>query len=399
MPGPFDGIRVLDLSQVVSGPLATMLLSDQGAEVTKIEPLPGTGTLDSTRLPVFMKGGISALYVNNNRGKRAITLDVRRKEGLEIALEMAAKADVFVQNFRPGAADRLGLGYDDVRRVNPDIVYVSISGYGPTGPYAQRPVYDPIIQGLSGMVMRQTNPEIPVPDLVRNLVADKTTALTTAQAIAAALFHRERTGEGQHVEIPMIDSFLYFFWPDGMMDGTLLDEDASGGFILAEIYSLTPTSDGRIIYFTASDQQRLNLFRALGHPEWGEDPRFATIAASATPENAEKLGALINNAFLELTSEEAMTRLLENDVPCGVILDTHDVPEDAQILHNEVLETWTHPQAGQIRQPRPAARFSASPAALRPSASPLGGDNDAVLTELGRSASEIAALREKRVVG
>ena len=399
MPGPFDGIRVLDLSQVVSGPLATMLLADQGAEVTKIEPIPGTGTLDSTRLPVFMKGGISALYVNNNRGKRAITLDVRQDEGRAIALELAAEADVFVQNFRPGAIERLGLGYDDVRAVNPKVVYVSISGYGPSGPYAQRPVYDPIIQGLSGMVSRQTNPEIPIPDLVRNLVADKTTALTAAQAISAALFHRERTGEGQHVEIPMIDSFLYFFWPDGMMDGTLLDEDASGGFILAEIYSLTPTADGRIIYFTASDAQRLNLFRALGHAEWGEDPRFATIAASTTPENAEKLGAMINNAFLEMTSEEAMTRLLENDVPCGVILDPAQVPEDAQILHNGTLETWTHPEAGAIRQPRPAARFSASPAAIRPSASPLGADNDAVLSELGRSSAEIARLRERGVLG
>lgn len=399
MSGPFDGIRILDFSQVVSGPFATMLLADQGADVIRLEPIPGSGALDSMRMPVFEKGGISSLYANTNRGKRAITVDVRTDEGRAIALELAAQADVVVQNFRPGAADRLGVGYDAVRTVNPNAIYVSISGYGPSGPYADRPVYDPIIQGLSGVVVRQTNPEVPIPDLVRNLIADKTTALTVAQAVSAALFHRERTGAGQHVEVPMIDAFLYFFWPDGMMDQTMLDEDVTGGFLLSTIYSLQPTSDGHLIYFTAAENQRLNLYRALGHPEWAEDERFATLLASASPENREKLGALLNNAFLELTTEEAMKRLVEHDVPCGAIVDPARVPDDVQIVHNEIIETWTHPDAGRIRQPRPAARFSASPAKLRASASAMGADNDAVLAELGRSAEDITTLREKGVIG
>jgi crotonobetainyl-CoA:carnitine CoA-transferase CaiB-like acyl-CoA transferase len=397
MPGPFDGIKVLDLSQVVSGPLATMLLSDQGAEVLKVEPAKGAS--DTVRMGTFMKAGISALYVNNNRGKRSISLDLRKDEGRDIALELAAKCDVFVQNFRPGAVDRLSLGYEDIRKINPNVIYVSISGFGPSGPYSDRGVYDPIIQGLSGIVVRQTNPEIPIPDLVRNLVADKTTALTVAQAISAALFHRERTGEGQHIEVPMIDAFLYFFWPDGMMDRTMLDEDVSPGFLLSNIYRLTPTADGRVIYFMATDAQRHGLCIALGHPEWNEHPDFESLAAITRPDNIEKSGAAIANAFLSLTSKEALDRMLENDVPCGEIVGPENVHVDPQIVHNAVLETWEHPTAGKIRQPRPAARFSATPASMGRSAVVVGENNDEVLEELGRTPKEIEALRESGAVG
>lgn len=397
MSGPFEGIKILDLSQVVSGPLATMLLADQGAQVTKIEPIRRSG--DVTRLPSFAKGGLSALYVNNNRGKRAISLDLTQDEGRKIALEMAADADIFVQNFRPGACDRLGLGYEAIREANPKIIYCSISGFGPTGPYSNRPVFDPIIQAVTGAVSRQVNPEIPIPDLVRNLVADKTTALTVAQAISAALFHRERTGEGQHIEVPMLDSFLYFFWPDAMVDKTMLDEDVSPGFLLSTVYRLTETADGKMIYFVASDAQRHNLYQALGHPEWKEDPRFATIAASTQGDNLEQLGALIAKAFLELSTDEAMRRMLENDVPCGAILEADQVLVDPQVVHNESLVTWQHPTAGKIRQPRPAARFSTTPAEIGRSAAVVGQHNDEVLAELGRSEEEIAHLRKEGILG
>jgi len=397
MAGPFEGIRIIDLSQVVSGPFATMLLADQGADVIKVEP--NSGSPDTMRLPAFQKAGVSALFVNHNRGKRCLSVDLRKDEGRAILLELAAKADVFVQNFRPGAVERLGVSYEDVKRVNPDIIYVSISGYGPSGPYADRPVYDPIIQGLSGIVHRQTNPEIPIPDLVRNLLADKTTAFTVAQAISAALFHRERRGEGQHITVPMLDAFLYFFWPDGMMDSTLLDEDVSGGFLLSNTYRLTPTADGRLIYFTANDTQRGGLFRAIGLESLNDDPRFETLAQMAIPENFEKAGAMIANAFLELSTATAMERLLENDVPCGAILEPHEVPKDPQVVHNEILETWQHPTAGAIRQPRPAARFSATPADIGRSAGTIGEHNDEILGELGRSPEQLAALRAEGVIG
>ena len=192
--GPLAGYRVLDLSQVVSGPFATMLLADQGADVIKVEPSHTLG--DVTRLLSYAKGGLPAFYINNNRGKRAIAVDLQTDAGREIVLELAAESDVVVQNFRPGAIDRLGLGYADVCAVNPDVIYCSISGFGPDGPYSHRPVLDPVIQGLAGVISRQLNPEIPFPDLIRNLYADKSTALTVAQAITAgaagARAHRRR---------------------------------------------------------------------------------------------------------------------------------------------------------------------------------------------------------------
>ena len=302
MTGPLDGFKILDLTQVVSGPLATMLLADQGADVLKVEPVDGLG--DMTRLPSFDKGGIGAFYMNNNRGKNSLSLDLSKEEGVEIIMELAKSADVFVQNFRPGAIERMGLGYEQLSAINPNLIYVSISGFGPTGPYSNRPVLDPVIQGICGVISRQLNPQIPFPDLVRNLYADKSTALTVAQATTAALLARERTGVGQHVEIPMVDACMYFFWPDGMMDLTMVDDDANGGILLSSVYNLTECSDGKIVYFAASDKQRAGVCAAVGHPEWGEDERFSSMAAlAASPENFVLLGEMLAGAFLEMNCE------------------------------------------------------------------------------------------------
>ena len=391
-----DGYKIVDFSQVVSGPFATMLLADQGADVTKVEPLYGPG--DVTRLIAYAKGGMSAFYLNNNRGKRSIGLDLGSDEGRHIALDLCKEADVVVQNFRPGAMTRLGLDYDAVKVVNPNVIYCTISGFGPTGPYSDRPVLDPVIQGLTGIISRQMNPEIPFPDLVRNLYADKSSALTAAQAMTAALLVRERSGEGQYVEIPMLDACMYFFWPDGMMDQTLIDDDASPGFLLSSIYSLTECSDGKIVYFVTSDPMRQALYDALGRPEWKEDVRFATMMAISNPENFQTLGVLLAEAFSTLTIEEALDALIANDVPCGPILSAEEAIADPQVVHNETLQVWQHPQAGSVRQPRPAARFEKTPASIAATASLRGADNDAILAELGRSTDDIAALRHAGII-
>lgn len=396
MPGPMDGYKIVDFSQVVSGPFATMLLADQGADVTKVEPLYGPG--DVTRLLAYAKGGMSAFYLNNNRGKRSIGLDLGSDEGRHIALDLCKEADVVVQNFRPGAMTRLGLDYDAVKVVNPNVIYCTISGFGPTGPYSDRPVLDPVIQGLTGIISRQMNPEIPFPDLVRNLYADKSSALTAAQAITAALLVRERSGEGQYVEIPMLDACMYFFWPDGMMDQTVIDDDASPGFLLSSIYSLTECSDGKIVYFVTSDPMRQALYDALGRPEWKEDVRFATMMAISNPENFQTLGVLLAEAFSTLTIEQALDALIANDVPCGPILSAEEAIADPQVVHNETLQVWQHPQAGSVRQPRPAARFEKTPASIAATASLRGADNDAILAELGRSTDDIAALRHAGII-
>ena len=395
--GPMDGYKIVDFSQVVSGPLATMLLADQGADVTKVEPLYGPG--DVTRLMAYAKGGMPAFYLNNNRGKRSLAMDLTTDEGRQIALDLCKDADVIVQNFRPGAMERLGLGYEQIKEINPNVVYCTVSGFGPTGPYSDRPVLDPVIQGLTGVISRQLNPEVPFPDLVRNLYADKSSALTAAQAITAALLVRERSGEGQHVEIPMLDACMYFFWPDGMMDQTVIDDDASPGFLLSSVYSLTDCADGKIVYFVTSDPMRHALYDALGHPEWKEDERFSTMQAMANPENFQALGVLLAEAFMALSVEDALAGLIAADVPCGPILSAEEALVDPQVVHNETLQTWQHPLAGNVRQPRPAARFEKTPAAIAASASLRGEDNDAILGELGRTPEQIAALREANIIG
>ncbi len=390
MPGPLAGIRILDVSAILSGPLATMLLADQGAEVIKVEA-PGIG--DLLRLGPFRRGGVSAFFANANRGKRSIVLDLAQARGREIARELARRADVFVQNWRPGAAERLGLGPDELRARNPGLVYVSISGYGDSGPYRDRRVYDPIIQGLTGHVAVQRNPEYPIPDLVRNVVADKASAYTVAQAVTAALFARERGAGGQHVRIPMLDASLAFFWPDGMMAHTLVGPGVVPGPTLYELYRLQPTADGYLIYFAVSDAEMHGLFRALGHPEWCSDTRFGALESRRVPENFQLLGELLDAAFRTWKTRELLERLVAEQVAAGAVLSLEEVLEDPQVRHNAAVFERDHPAAGRMREPRPPARFERTPSEPgRPA--PLHGEHsDEILAELGIADAERAALR------
>ena len=398
MSGPLEGYKVVDLTQVVSGPLATMLLADQGADVIKIEPITGLG--DITRLPSFDKGGIGAFYLNNNRKKKSLSLNLSTDIGRKIVLDLCAESDIFIQNFRPGAIERLGLSYDDVREANPEIIYISISGFGPSGPYADRPVLDPVIQGVCGVISRQLNPQIPFPDLIRNLYADKSTALTVAQAATAALLAKERGNGGQKVDIPMVDACMYFFWPDAMMDLTLTDDDANGGVLLSTVYNLTECSDGKIVYFAASDAQRAGVCKAVGHPEWAEDERFSSMQAlAANPQNFILLGEMLAEAFVEMTCEEVIAALIAADVPAGPLLTGEEAVVDPQIVHNETLIEWEHPDAGTVRQPRPAARFSKTPTDLEFSGAHRGQHNQEILSDLGYSEKAIEVLREDGVIG
>ncbi|HIL02235.1 MAG TPA: CoA transferase [Myxococcales bacterium] len=391
MSGPLDGIKILDVSAIVSGPLATMLLADQGADVIKLEP---TDVGDTLRLSPFARGGMTSFYANCNRNKRAIAVNLASEDGLAIALKLVAESDVFVQNWRPGAADRLGLSDEALRRINPDLIYCSISGYGPDGPYSQRRVYDPIIQGLSGHTAVQVNPEVPIPDLVRNIVADKSSAYTAAQAITAALFARERGAGGQHIDVPMIDASLAFFWPDGMLAHTFAGDDKPSGLALYEVYKLSQTSDGHLIYFAATDKEMHGLFRALGHPEWAEDPRFGVAASRSNTDNAVALGEKIAEAMLGQTTDALLARMLEEDVPVGPVLNLDEIFNDPQVEHNNAILEFDHPTAGRYHQARPAARFAKTAQEPKRRMPPLHGEHtEEVLRELGYSEAELERLR------
>src|SRR6201995_2282462 len=209
MSGPLQGYRVIDLTSMVSGPSATMLLADQGADVIKVENPQGG---DHTRTAANRRGGFSASFLNNNRNKRSVVLDLKSPSGTDALKRLIATADVFVQNFRTGVIDRMGFGEAEVRSLRPDIIYVSISGFGEKGPYAQKPVYDPLIQALSGLASIQGGSDQARPRLVRTIVPDKLTGVVAAQAISAALLARERTGQGQHVRLSMLDAVVAFLW-------------------------------------------------------------------------------------------------------------------------------------------------------------------------------------------
>ena len=390
MPGPLDGIRIVDLSQMASGPYATAQLADQGADVIKVEA-PGLG--DQMRaFPSFSKGGIAAVVASLNRGKRSISVDLASAAGIAVARRLVDGADVFLQNFRPGVVERMGLDPADLRAANPRLITVSVSGYGLEGPMRDLPVFDPVIQAITGHIAFQVNPKVPFPDLVRNVIVDKSTACYVAQAITAALFHRERTGEGQHIDISMLDSSLNFFWPDGMMSETFLDDDVVGGMTIADLYSLTDCADGQVVYFAGTIPQRMGLFRAVGHPEWCDDERFNANDIALYPENFALLGQLLGEAFAAMPAAELAERLNDNDVPCGYVTAVADVPHQVQVVANESLVEFDDPNAGRVRQPRPAARFRSSPCEPTWTLPLNGAHTSEILGEAGYSPEEIAAL-------
>ncbi len=374
MAGALDGIKVIDLSQVISGPLATRLLGDQGADVIKIEPPRG----DTIRL--MGGGGIPPTFATTNRSKRSVCLDLKDPEAIEAVKALAKIADVFVQNYRPGAIDRMGLGEPVLRELNPKLIYVSISGYGETGPFADRRVYDPIMQGMSCLADIQGGVG-GTPALMRVIVPDKVTALTAAQNITAALFARERTGKGQHLRLAMLDATLAFTWPEGMLYHTFQSEAARKMKPVARRDLVFETTDGHIIASTVAFKEWEAFCKAVEHPEWLEDERFQSAAAIVV--NSQARLSLMADVLKTRSSAEWLGRLSAADVPCGPVLTRDVVHEHPQVIANEILVESEHPVVGPMRQARPAERFSETPSEITRPAPQLGEHTAEVLAEAG----------------
>jgi crotonobetainyl-CoA:carnitine CoA-transferase CaiB-like acyl-CoA transferase len=390
MPGPLDGYRIIDLTSMISGPLATMILADQGADVIKVEN-PDSG--DHTRAANNRRNGFSASFLNNNRNKRSVTLDLKNPIALNAMLRLLGTADVFVQNFRPGVADRMGLGEEAVRAAAPSIIYVSISGFGETGPYAQKPVYDPLIQAVSGLASIQAGSDTERPRLVRTIVPDKLTAYNAAQAITAALLSRERTGKGQHIRLSMLDAIIAFLWASDMGSQTFVGEEIPQQEAASFIDLIYETATFPISAAVQTNREWIALTRALEKPEWLEDPRFKTPALRQRHIN-ERL-AMTQEAFRTCGGEEWLDRLTQEGVPCAPVLTRTQMLSNPQVVANGIIVETEHPQAGRIRQARAAARFSGTPATIRRGGAALGEQTAQVLAEIGYSAAEIEALAPK----
>lgn len=372
--------------------MATMILGDQGADVIKVEP-PGTG--DLTRAFSASKRGMAPTFAVINRNKRSIAIDLKDHRGLAVMKHLVAGADVFVQNFRPGRAERMGIGESELRRLKPDLIYVSISGFGEKGPYVEKRVYDPVIQALSGLAAIQADYKTGRPQMMRLIIPDKVTALTAAQAITAALLARERTGAGQHVRLAMLDAVIAFLWPEGMARHTFTSSAPQPARPDSRDL-IFETADGYITCGAMSNVEWEGLARALDHPEWIADLRFDTVAARVRNVN-ERL-ELTAEVLATKTSAEWLSRLEANDVPCAPVLSREDVLRDPQVAANELIVESEHPHAGPMRQPRPAARFEATPSALHRPAPLLGEHTDEVLRELGISEKAASDLRACGVI-
>ena len=366
--GPLSGFRVLDLSSVVSGPMAAVVLADQGADVIKIEP-PGWG--DGVRGLGASRNGLSAIYAMINRNKRSIAINLKHSEGQALVRQLAADADVLLQNYRPGKMARLGLDYDALKAECPNLIYASINGMGEVGPYAEQKTYDYVIQALSGildvqgMTPANMNPleESADPEenkqalqMVRSIIYDKVTALTAAQGITAALLARERGAGGQHVQLSMLDAAVYFNWPELMWNYSFKGQGVQHAGDLADVCGISETADGAVVsgYLGADCSQ------------------YAT--------------------------DELMELLAYNEIPAGRVNTRAQVIDDPQVQATGILQDIEHPRGGPMRQPRSAVRFSRSSEPRLQASADLGEHTVEILADLGLTLEQMQELARQGVI-
>ncbi len=384
--GPLAGIRIVDMSSVVLGPFATLILADLGAEVIKIES-GQSGRGDIMRYAGSSPtGDLGPIFMALNRNKRAISLDAKTHQGKQALAALLKDADVFFHNVRLAGMDRLGFGYEAVKAICPDIIYVHCAGFGSGGPYAHRQAYDDLIQGASGFAALNAMRSGGTPEYAPSLVADKTVGLFAAYATIAALFHRERTGEGQFVQVPMLECFTFFNMVENLYGETFLP----GTGRLAYTRSINPnrkpypTKDGFICLVPYSDEQWEDFFRIGGRPEIFSDPRFSTY--SARTENIGALYALINEVASTKTTEEWLSLLDAADIPAMRYNTMADVLTDPHLSATGFFGEATHPRAGRFRTMRHPVSFSQTPADIRLPPPCIDADTETILAGLGLGA-------------
>ena len=388
--GPLKGVKVLDLTSMVSGPVGAMILADQGAEVIKVEPVSG----ELVRHMAAPHNGLNPVFFSCNRGKKSIALDLKSDEGKDILFKLAENADVFMQNFRPGAIDRMGFGEKVIRKLNENIIYVSISGFGSVGPYANSRVYDPIIQALTGATDIQADRATGEPKMFRIIIADKVTSLTAAQAISSALFAREKHGISQHIELSMLDSMISFFWPEGMAGIVFAENEVDMRKLQGSQDLIYKAKDRHITAGAVSDAEWKGMCRALNREDLIEDERFATPAGRVS--NSQERKEITGQEISKWNSQEILSRLQAEGVPSAPLLDRMELLGNEQILANESILRLNYERYGEVRQARPAARFEKTPSEINSPAPLLGEHGREILMEIGYSEEKISNLLSEK---
>ena len=392
---PLDGIRVVDLTRYLAGPFCTQELGDFGADVVKIEPLDGDHSRNQTLRPNLV--GNSYFFAGANRNKRSIALDTTKPEGREVVLRLARKADVVIENFRPGVMERLGFGSRALREANPRLIYCGVTGFGQTGPYSGRPGFDQVGQGMSGF-MSITGQEPTGPTRAGIALADLYCAMTACRGILYALIARERTGEGQEVYVSILDAMVSLLtWSAGMYFETGTPPGVAGNHHpLASPFGVYQTKQGAFNLCAGNEVMWRRLCDAIGRPELAEDPRFANVNARVA--NRPALNEILTEAFQSRTSAEWVRYLNERGVACGPIYTLAEVFQDPQVLHNGMLVEKPHPVHGTVKLIGIPIKLSETPGRVRRAPPAIGEHTDEILDEAAYGREEIARLRAEGVL-
>jgi crotonobetainyl-CoA:carnitine CoA-transferase CaiB-like acyl-CoA transferase len=390
VPGALAGLRVLDMSRVLAGPFCCMMLGDHGADVIKVEPLEG----DETRTwgPPFVDGE-STYYLSINRNKRSIALNLNTRQGQDIIRRLVQTSDVLVENFRTGAMERWGLAYSDLKPLNPRLVYLSVSGFGRSGPYATVAGYDGALQAFGGFM--SINGEMDGQPLKAGIaIADLSTGLFASQAILLALRARETSGVGQQAEVSLLESMLALLHPhtSSFLNAGLVGKPHGNSHPMIAPYDLVPTADRPVFLPSGNDGQWRRLVEVIGRPELANDPRFQTNRDRVV--HRREMLDVLEAEFVKWRAIDLCRRLWDATVPAGPVNSVDEVYADAQVLHREMLQEIAHPglSSGTVRLAGFPVKMHDTPASARRHPPRLGEQTDEILAELGYSSDEAAAL-------
>lgn len=368
---PLEGIKIIEISTIITASLSAMMLADQGAEVVKIEQ---TGFGDPLRYLGTQKGGISAIFSNVNRGKSSVELDLKKETDLNFAKKLISEADVLLNNFRPGVMESLGISKEECKKLNEDLIYVAITGFGKKGSFSNKPAYDHVVQAMSGATAIQS--DLDKPQYMKTLLCDKITAYTATQSICSALYKRERTGEASSIDLSMLDASMFFLWPDGMMNNTLLDDDVQNLPPLTASYNMYECKDGSISIAAMLDKHWHGIFKAVDKPELIDDDRYSSAAERS--KNFIQLLELVS-LFKNYSVEEMFNRLTENDVPCSKNLTLEQAITNQQVKDNDLVREQNTETQGMVRMIRYPALFDEEKLINNKPAPRLGEDNKKLL--------------------